>query len=133
MILAGLALAGFVWASWPEPTTRVVLLPAGESLPKAPLAAAAEPAAPVQVAATQPEAPAAQAAPVAEGEGEQTARELAVVEPEAAFDAGAERMGPAPVPSELEQSGAYEPESPEELGAAPLPGFDVTPAPPVAG
>ena len=34
---------------------------------------------------------------------------------------------PAPVPSELEQSADYEPESPEELGARPLPGAEVTP------
>jgi len=36
-------------------------------------------------------------------------------------------FGPAPVPSELEQSADYEPESPEELGARPLPGAEVTP------
>ena len=37
------------------------------------------------------------------------------------------RVGPAPVPSELEQSPGYEQESPEELGARPLPGADLTP------
>ncbi len=36
-------------------------------------------------------------------------------------------FGPAPVPSELEQSADYEQESPEELGARPLPGAEVTP------
>lgn len=36
-------------------------------------------------------------------------------------------FGPAPVPSELEQSAGYEQESPEELGARPLPGAEVTP------
>jgi hypothetical protein len=36
-------------------------------------------------------------------------------------------FGPAPVPSELEQSPDYEQESPEELGARPLPGAEVTP------
>ena len=36
-------------------------------------------------------------------------------------------FGPAPVPSELEQSADYEPESAEELGARPLPGAEVMP------
>ena len=36
-------------------------------------------------------------------------------------------FGPAPVPSELEQSADYVQESPEELGARPLPGTEVTP------
>ena len=36
-------------------------------------------------------------------------------------------FGPAPVPSELEQSPDYEQESPEELGARPLPGAELTP------
>ena len=36
-------------------------------------------------------------------------------------------FGAAPVPSELEQSADYEQESPEELGARPLPGAEVTP------
>jgi hypothetical protein len=39
-------------------------------------------------------------------------------------------FGPAPVPSELEQSAGYVQESPEELGARPLPGAAVKPAPP---
>jgi hypothetical protein len=39
-------------------------------------------------------------------------------------------FGPAPVPSELEQSADYVQESPEELGAEPLPGAELTPAPP---
>jgi hypothetical protein len=43
-------------------------------------------------------------------------------------------FGTAPVPSELEQSADYEQESPEELGARPLPGAAVTPErQPVAG
>ena len=36
-------------------------------------------------------------------------------------------FGPAPVPSELESSPDYEQESPEELGARPLPGAEVRP------
>ena len=36
-------------------------------------------------------------------------------------------FGPAPVRSELEQSANYEQEAPEELGARPLPGAEVTP------
>ncbi len=39
-------------------------------------------------------------------------------------------VGPAPVPSELEQSVGYVQESPEELGAEPLPGVQLTPEPP---
>ena len=43
-------------------------------------------------------------------------------------------FGPAPVPSELEQSADYVQESPEELGAQPLPGAELTPErPPVVG
>lgn len=54
-------------------------------------------------------------------------RVLAAVEPDPAAGAG-----PSPVPSELEQSGDYEPESPEELGAEPLPGAVLMPEPPPA-
>ena len=36
-------------------------------------------------------------------------------------------FGPAPAPSELERSADYAQESPEELGARPLPGAEVTP------
>ena len=39
-------------------------------------------------------------------------------------------FGPAPVPSELERSVGYVQESPEELGAEPLPGVELTPEPP---
>jgi hypothetical protein len=43
-------------------------------------------------------------------------------------------FGPAPVPSELESSVGYEQQSPEELGAEPLPGAESTPEPsPVVG
>jgi hypothetical protein len=43
-------------------------------------------------------------------------------------------FGPAPVPSELESSVGYEQQSPEELGAEPLPGAAATPEPsPVVG
>ena len=39
-------------------------------------------------------------------------------------------FGPAPVQSELEQSVGYAQESPEQLGARPLPGAQLTPEPP---
>ena len=39
-------------------------------------------------------------------------------------------FGPAPVRSELEQSVDYVQESPEQLGARPLPGAELTPEPP---
>ena len=43
-------------------------------------------------------------------------------------------FGPAPVPAELESSVGYEQQSPEELGAQPLPGAEVRPEPqPVVG
>lgn len=110
MILAGLLLALVVWAAWPEPARRIVRLPDGESMPKT-----------APVAAT-PQAPAA-AAPVVEEE--EPVRVLAAVEPDPAPSAG-----PAPLPSELELSGDYDQESPEELGAEPLPGAVLTPEPP---
>ena len=68
-------------------------------------------------------------APAAAPREEEPVRVLAGVEPERA--AG---FAPAPVPSELELAGDYVQESPEELGAKPLPGVVVTPEPPpVAG
>jgi hypothetical protein len=128
MVLAGLALGAAVWAAWPEPTTRIVRLPYGEALPKTPYdAVPAKKAAPVKrvVAAaarkqrTQPV--------VAEQPEEDAGRVLAAVEPDTS-------SGPAPVPSQLELDPTYVQESPEELGAEPLPGASVTPAPPpVAG
>ena len=105
MILAGSCLGAFVFAAWPEPTTRLTRLPYGESRPKTPMAAV-ERQAPVErvvasvgvVAAPQPEpAPAPETAE----------RELA---------------GPPPVPSESRDDG-YRPETAEELGAKPLPGM----------
>ena len=39
-------------------------------------------------------------------------------------------FGPPPVPSELEQSAGYVQESPEQLGAEPLPGAELTPQQP---
>lgn len=129
MILVGLLLAAFVWAAWPDPTVRIVRVPEAQPVQKeAPVAApaAARPARvsvqPQQAPVTAPSA----AAPVVE---EEPVRVLAAVEPERA--AG---FGPAPVPSELELADDYAQESPEELGARPLPGVVVTPEPPpVAG
>jgi hypothetical protein len=39
-------------------------------------------------------------------------------------------FGPSPVPSELERTAGYVQESPEDLGAEPLPGAELTPSPP---
>jgi hypothetical protein len=36
MILAGFALGGYVLASWPDTSSRIVRLPYGESMPKTP-------------------------------------------------------------------------------------------------
>jgi hypothetical protein len=105
MILAGSCLGAFVLATWPESTTRVTRLPYGESRPKTP-SVVAKRQAPVKrvvasVGVVKPAQP--QAAP----EEETVERELA---------------GPPPVPSESESKG-YRPETPEELGAEPLPGM----------
>ena len=129
MILAGLLLAAFVWAAWPEPAVRTVRFPEAEPAPKTASVAASAAGRPERAAVMPQPAPGTAppaAAPVVE---EEPARVLAAVEPERA--AG---FGPAPVPSELELAGDYVQEPPEELGARPLPGVVVTPAPPpVAG
>jgi hypothetical protein len=131
MVLAGLCLGAAVVVSWPEPETRIVRLPYGESQPKAPRevaqATAAKPAETKQVSVAPPAA--AQPAPVAVEEPEEV-RVLAVIEPESSED-----EGPPPVPSEGERADdGYEQESPEELGAEPLPGAELTPPlPPAAG
>lgn len=104
-ILAGFGLGAYVLVAWPEPTTRLIPLPYGESMPKTPglvserqapvakvVASAAGVVTPPQALPTSDEAP---------------ARELA---------------GPPPVASELE-SDSYRPESAEQLGATPLPGM----------
>lgn len=112
MILAGLALGAFVFATWPEPTFRVIRLPYGEAMPKTPLADAA-PAKETAAPASSPIAPLAvpEIAPdpiaLVESEPVEEERER---EPDA---------GPEPVRSELEDAGHTE--SAEELGAEPLP------------
>ena len=127
MVLAGLALGGLVFISWPEPTTQVVRLPYGESAPKAPSAlkaaeravAAETPAAAASVPSAA-KAPSGTSAPVAEEPG----RVLAAVAVDPAF------AGPDPVPSQLELEPGYEQQRPEALGAEPLPGAELTPEPP---
>jgi hypothetical protein len=104
MILAGCCLGAVVVVAWPEPTTTLTRLPYGESRPKTP-SVAAERQAPVKrvvasVGVARPAKP--QVTP-----DETVERELA---------------GPPPVPSESESPG-YRPETPEELGAKPLPGM----------
>ena len=104
MILAGSCLGAFVFAAWPEPTTRLTRLPHGESGPKSPIVAVQRHA-PAQrvVASAGVAAPQPQRAP----EEENVQRELA---------------GPPPVAADSE-SGGYRLETPEELGAKPLPGM----------
>jgi hypothetical protein len=137
MVLAGLGLGLAVLAAWPEPTTRVVRLPYGESQPKTPSEAvavrapAAKAARSTPAAVVPPVAAPPLPAPAETAEAEEVGRVLAVAEP-APEPAPAD--GPPPVPSEAEVSGGYQQESPEELGARPLPGADLTlPPPPVAG
>ena len=126
MILAGLVLAVTVTAAWPESTARIVRLPDGESQPKTP--AAAQAAAPtVRVATGSQAQPPARDATAKAATG--PARVLAAVTPSPEPWAG-----PAPVRSPTELDEDYVQEPPEELGADPLPGADLTPPPPpVAG
>jgi hypothetical protein len=131
MVLAGLALAAAVWAAWPEPTTRLVRLPYGEAQPKAPLTE--RPAQQVSLAPSvvRPRQPAAIVQP--EPVTDEPARVLAAVEPSPVTEEFDPADGPAPVASPTELEDDYVPESPEELGAKPLPGAELTPASPVAG
>lgn len=117
MILAGAALAAFVYLSWPEPTFRIVRLPYGESMPKTPAAERAP------VRAARAVEPAQSSAPivVAPAAAESAPRELAAAEP-----GPSSSDGPPPVPSESEADGYTE--SAEELGAEPLPGMGPQPA-----
>lgn len=132
MVLAGVALGAAVWLAWPEPTVRVVRLPYGEAMPKTPAErVAAERARPTpELAAPAPEGAQEREAAAAEPEVD---RVLAVVEPPPSAatspPSSPSSPWPAPVPSELELDGSFEQESPEELGAEPLPGFEVK-APP---
>ena len=112
MVLSGLVLAAFVWISWPEASSRLVRLPYGESMPKS-SAVAPEPQRPVETVRTV-------AAVAPASQPEVVAPELAAAEPEPPTE------GPAPVGSDLEGDG-YD-ESPESLGAEPLPGFGGAPA-----
>jgi len=108
MVLSGLALAAFVWISWPESSFRLVRLPYGESMPKS---------SPVSPERQQPVRTVAAVAPASQPEVV-PAPELAAAEPEPLTE------GPAPVGSDLEEDGYAE--SPESLGAEPLPGFGGT-------
>jgi hypothetical protein len=105
MILAGSCLGAFVVIAWPEPTTYLVRLPHGESRPKTPNLAVERKAPVKKVVASVDVVKAPQPEPVADEESAQ--RELA---------------GPPPVPAASESNG-YRPETPEELGAKPLPGM----------
>ena len=125
-ILVGVALGAFVLLSWPDPTTRTVRLPYGESAPKTPRTIeASKPTVVIQPEATLPPsavegaAPPEAAEPVAE---EEPGRVLAAVERDPSS------VGPDPLPSDLELEPGYVRESPEKLGAEPLPGAELTPA-----
>ena len=127
MVLAGLALGGLVVLSWPDPATRAVRLPYGESSPKTPAAPqlagqAVNSETPVPAASpvSAAKAPRGKAAPVAKEPG----RVLAAVAVDPAF------AGPDPVPSQLELEPGYVQQRPEALGAEPLPGAELTPEPP---
>lgn len=127
-IAAGCAIGAYVLVAWPEPTTRTVRLPYGEALPKTPREAAR----PARSEVLRPaRAAAAESGPLQEPpaplEEEEPSRVLAGVEPDQSF------AGPAPFPSRLERDPNYAQEPPEQLGAEPLPGAVLTPAPqPVA-
>ena len=126
-ILAGVALGAFVLLSWPDPTTRTVRLPYGESGPKTPRTAEVpkativiQPEATLPPPAVEAAAPPEAAAPSAAEE--EPGRVLAAVERDPSF------VGPDPLPSDLELEPGYVRESPEKLGAEPLPGAELTPA-----
>lgn len=127
MVLAGLLLAAAVWAAWPEPSTRLVRLPYGESQPKSPLVERQARRAAVAPSVERPQAPAVTA------QADEPSRVLAVAESVPATEEVDPDDGPAPVPSETELEEGYVQEPPEELGATPLPGADATPTPPVVG
>ena len=55
MILAGLALGGYVAAVWPDTSPRLVRLPYGEAMPKTPVAKARVVRVTASVDASQPE------------------------------------------------------------------------------
>jgi hypothetical protein len=126
MVLAGLALGVFVFASWPDSTTRTQRLPYGESSPKTPperisgqrAVEATVPAAATPSAADESPAKAAPA-------DEETGRVLAAVDADPST-----AWGPAPLKSPLELAPGYTQEAPETLGAEPLPGTALTPGPP---
>jgi hypothetical protein len=131
MVLAGLALGAAVWLAWPDPDVRVVRLPYGEAMPKTPAEAVAAQRARPTAEAVAPvlEEPREDEAAAAEPAEE---RVLAVVEPQSQSQSQSRSPSspwPPPVQSELELDGTFEQESPEELGAEPLPGAAVT-APP---
>ena len=105
MILAGACLGAFVLATWPEPTTRLTRLPHGESRPKTPNVVVEREATAKRVVASA--GAVASPEPQLATEEEPAERELA---------------GPPPVPAESETD-RYRPETPEELGARPLPGM----------
>ena len=116
MIAAGVGLGAVVVAAWPDPTVRVMRLPYGEAQPKAPLVSVdATTSSGTESSATAPWEP-----PVAAAEGEEDVERVL-----AGVDA-APSSGPAPVPSQAEREPGYVQESPEELGAEPLPGADLT-------
>jgi hypothetical protein len=109
-ILAGFGLGAYVLVAWPEPTTRLIRLPYGESMPKTPRLASERQAPVAKVVAKVVASAAGVVTPpqVLPSEEEAPERELA---------------GPPPVASEIESDG-YRQETPEELGAKPLPGMD---------
>jgi hypothetical protein len=128
MILAGLALAAVVFAAWPQPTTQIVRLPYGEAQPKGPVLAQAEPRQIPAARQVSARTPAAAATEETEAEPD---RVLAAVEPSSVTEEFSPSDGPAPVQSQTELDEDYVQESPEELGAEPLPGHDLTPSQPV--
>jgi hypothetical protein len=122
MVVGGVALGGYVWASWPEAETRVVRLPYGEALPKRVVVVPVErPAAPV----AEPLEEVAEVAEVVELPAEEPVRVVAAVAPETPAEEPAPTrapvyLAPKPVASETEDDGYVE--TAEELGAEPLPG-----------
>ncbi len=131
MIAAGVALGVLTWLAWPETGTRLVRLPYGEALPKHTVVVAPAPTrAPARATPVDAPAPPTAAEPAPEPVEEVRVIASAVPDPvrtQAPTPAAYE--GPPPVASEAEEDGYVE--TPEELGAEPLPGEGEPAAEPV--
>lgn len=111
---------------WPRPPTLTLTATTATATATAQKSAVAARVAPERLPAEQ-SPPAEVVEPATE-----PPRVLAAVEPSPTTEQVDLSDGPAPVPSQTELDEDYVQESPEELGADPLPGVDLTQPPPTA-